>query len=158
MIVVSDTSPLNFLVQIDAIDLLESLFGSIVVPPAVLAELSHPHTPPNVVLWLESRPRWLIVQRPTNVLTANLPDGLGEREAISLALETGAGLLLADDRRARQSAELLGLQVIGTLGVLEQSAKLGILDLSSAVLRLQRTNFRVSDEVLAELLKRAGND
>jgi predicted nucleic acid-binding protein len=53
MQVVSDTGPLNYLVQIDAIEILQSLFGTIVVPEAVRDELSHPRAPATVRAWIE---------------------------------------------------------------------------------------------------------
>jgi len=51
MIVVCDTSPVNYLVLIDEIDLLPQLFTAVVLPAAVLAELQHPRTPPRAASW-----------------------------------------------------------------------------------------------------------
>lgn len=63
MIVVSNTSPLNYLVLISAVDLLPQLFGSIFIPPAVQDELSDPETPDSVRKWSTHPPAWLHVER-----------------------------------------------------------------------------------------------
>jgi len=59
MIVVSDTSPLNYLVLVGAIDVLPKLFGEVYVPLAVIQELQHPRTPVPVKQWAQSPPDWL---------------------------------------------------------------------------------------------------
>lgn len=59
MIVVSDTSPINYLVLIQAIELLPKLFGKVVIPQAVLYELRQKRTPEAVKNWIDSRPNWL---------------------------------------------------------------------------------------------------
>ncbi len=155
MIVVADTTPLNILVQLGLTDLLEKLITSVIIPPAVVKDLSHANTPDTVKKWLESPPPWLVVQATKKVLAGDLPQGLGEREAISLAIEIHADVLLADDRRARLAAEALVLTVTGTLGILNRAAKVGLIDLADAFERLKKTNFHVSDELLEEILKRA---
>lgn len=156
MIVVSDTTPLNILAQLGLVDLLPTLFGSVLITPAVVAELSHAHTPEVVRIWLDSRPAWIGVRAPTQLVAGELPDGLGEREAISLAVELHADLLLADDRRARRSAESFGLTVTGTLGVLSVAARKGLVDLADAVDKLRKTNFHVSEDLLDALLQQHG--
>jgi predicted nucleic acid-binding protein len=59
MIVVADTSPLNYLVLIDEIDLLPALFGQVIVPQAVFQELQHPRTSRKVREWAAHLPAWL---------------------------------------------------------------------------------------------------
>ena len=59
MVVIADTSPLNYLVLIDRIELLRRLFTEVFVPDAVLGELSHPLSPPAVARWVENRPGWV---------------------------------------------------------------------------------------------------
>lgn len=56
MIVVSDASPLNVLVRIGHVEILEDLFGSVIIPPAVAAELTHARTPDPVRAWLAAPP------------------------------------------------------------------------------------------------------
>jgi predicted nucleic acid-binding protein len=65
MIVVSDTTPLNYLILIDSVHVLPALFGQVYAPPAVIAELSHSRTPGPVRGWVASPPGWLTVQDPT---------------------------------------------------------------------------------------------
>jgi predicted nucleic acid-binding protein len=65
----------------------------------------------------------------------------GEQEAILLAEELRADLLLMDDQEGRQEAERRALRVTGTLGVLERAAERGLLDLPAVLARLQATNF-----------------
>ncbi len=58
MIVVSDTSPLNYLVLIGADQVLPSLFGRVLTPPEVLAEMQHAKAPPQVSAWAQNPPAW----------------------------------------------------------------------------------------------------
>lgn len=80
--------------------------------------------------------------------------GAGEREAIVLAQELRADLLLMDDKAGRQEAARRNLKVIGSLAVLEEGAKQGLLNLPDALARLQQTSYRISKEVLESLLER----
>ena len=154
MIVVSDASPLNILVRIGFIDVLPNLFGEVVIPPAVAAELSHPATPEQVRAWLKNEPAWLRVQAPVRIdATIDFADP-GEREAISLALELHADFLLADDRKARRAAVERGLAVTGAVGVLEVASARRLLDLSEALNRLRTTDFIVAQTILDEARRR----
>ena len=65
MIVVSDTSPLNYLILTDSIDVLPAIFGRVYAPSAVVNELSHPRSPQEVRTWASSLPEWLRGQYPT---------------------------------------------------------------------------------------------
>jgi len=124
MIVVSDSSPLSVLVCLNQIEILPTLFGQVVVPPAVVSELAHPRSPLAFRDWMASPPSWLIVQSPSLIDPSLASIGLGELEAISLAIELKADLLLVDDRKARHIALSRGIHVIGTLGLLELAAVL----------------------------------
>src|SRR5688500_9472156 len=127
MLVVADNSPLRYLRVLDCTQVLPVLFGRILIPPAVLRELQHPKAPTVVRIWLADPPSWLEV-RPT----IGRPDvGLstlesGEQEAIILAQELHADILLVDDGKARDVAIQRGLRVMGTVGVLEQAAIRGL--------------------------------
>jgi len=147
MLVVADASPVNVLVRIQHIEVLPRLFGRIVIPPAVEREMLHPSTPKEVSTWLASRPAWLEVRVPAHV-DVLLPVDPGEQEAISLARELKADLLLVDDRKARRAAQGQGLAIAGTLSVLERAAQQGILHLGEALTRIRATDFSISDRLL----------
>lgn len=122
-------------------------------PTAVLAELSHPNAPDLVHSWALRPPLWLKVVQPSRIdstLAAQL--GAGEREAISLALELGADLLLIDERLGRQAAEARNLQVAGTLALLLRAGLLGLVDFPVVLGDIQRLGFRVSHSVEARML------
>jgi predicted nucleic acid-binding protein len=94
---------------------------------------------------MTSRPRWLEVNTPTEVLeVARL--GLGEREAISLAREMRAEAVLIDDRDAVKEARKHGLTVLGCLAILDEAASRGFVpNLPETIERLVReTNFRMN--------------
>jgi predicted nucleic acid-binding protein len=154
MIVVADTSPINYLILIEEIDILTKMYGRVVIPRAVRDELLRPSAPERVLAWIGQLPAWLEVHTPVNA-----PDALlvkldpGERDAILLAGELRADQLIVDDRQGRREAEKRGIQVMGTLGVLREAATLGLLDLRIAVKRLQATSFYLAPEVLTRLLK-----
>lgn len=157
MIVVADSSPIHYLIQIQAVGILEGIYGHVLIPPAVREELLHPSAPEPIRQWVSHPPSWLEVRSPTRAPDESLARlDAGERAAIQLAEELAAGQLLMDDREGRQEAERRGLHVLGTLGVLREAAALGILDLRAAVERLQNTNFYIAPEVLARLLDDAG--
>jgi predicted nucleic acid-binding protein len=62
MIVIADTSPINYLVQIDEIEVLPKLYDSILIPPSVRSELEHPRAPDAVRRWISQPPEWLQVR------------------------------------------------------------------------------------------------
>jgi predicted nucleic acid-binding protein len=154
MIVVADTSPINYLVLIEEIDILAKMYGSVVIPRAVREELLRPSAPEVVRTWIVQLPAWLEVRSPVNLPDASLVSlDPGERDAIMLALELPADQLIVDDRLGRQEAQRRGIPVMGTLGVLREASSLGLLDLRTAVKRLEATSFHIAPEVLARLLK-----
>jgi len=153
-LIVSDTGPLHYLILCEAIDVLPKLYGRLIIPPAVVQELTHPHTPPSVSGWAAAPPQqWASVQVPSQSL-ASTGLGFGEREAIALALELDTTFLLVDDRVARGIAGQKGLLTIGTVGVLEQAAASGFLDLPEVMPKLLNTNFRIDAEVVRAVLNR----
>jgi predicted nucleic acid-binding protein len=154
-LVVADTGPINYLILIEAIDLLPKLFETIFVPKAVRDELAHVDAPATVQAWIAQVPAWLEV-RPNpdcntdDATAASLDDG--ERAAIALAVAIGAELILMDDRAGVAVAYQKGLTVTGTLGVLDLAARRGLIDLGAAFGRLKATNFRHRPEIMDALL------
>ncbi len=157
MLVVSDASVINVLVRVDQIGILVKLFGTIVVPPAVAMELSATRTPEPVRRFVASPPPWLQT-RPPRIPLENAWLGRGEREAIALACELGADLLLVDDREARTEAQRLGVVIMGAIGILELAAVKGYLDLNSVFrdLRTRAPDFRAKQSLLDAALERDG--
>ncbi len=105
-IVVSDTTPLNYLILIGHVDVLPRLFGGLLIPPAVVSEMQHPKTPPAVSAWISSLPTWAEIKARQHEL--NLRIGRGEDQAISLAAEIAGAALLVDDKKAKREAEVKG--------------------------------------------------
>jgi len=95
MTVVSNTSPLRYLIAAGQADLLERLFGTILIPSAVEREILDPHAPPSVQHWMTQRPPWLQVREVQTAPDAELSGQLdsGEAEAIQLAQELRADAL-----------------------------------------------------------------
>jgi predicted nucleic acid-binding protein len=154
MIVVADTSPINYLILINEIDILQKMYGTVVIPPAVLEELQNLSTPVRVRTWLGNLPSWFQIRAPFLPADASLANlDPGAREAITLASELHADQLIVDEREGRNAALQRGIPVIGTLGVLREAATLGLLNIHKAVQLLKATSFYVSPEVLANLLK-----
>jgi predicted nucleic acid-binding protein len=99
MTVVSDTSPLNYLILIEEIDLLEKLYGRVVIPRSVYEELNAPETPAQVRTWIANPPMWLSVVTVPSIAD----DGLrslhqGEREALALSLQEKVDAVIIDER------------------------------------------------------------
>ena len=118
-VVVSDTSPLRALGQLRLVHLLKPLYGSVIVPPGVAAELER--TPPGLVhVDLVSHP-FVEIRRPVDrQLVEALQErlGPGESEAIALALEVHADFILIDEALGRSVAKSRGLLPVGVVGLL----------------------------------------
>ncbi|HEV3038353.1 MAG TPA: DUF3368 domain-containing protein [Candidatus Angelobacter sp.] len=155
MIVVADTSPLNYLVLLGEADTLPAIYGRVLIPNAVLTELRNPNAPAAVLAWSTSPPTWLEIHK-IQKLDLSLPAelGTGEREAISLALAVHSDLLLIDELAGREQAEARNLQVAGTLAVLLRAGIMGLLDFPQALEKLQRLGFRVSQDIIAAVLSK----
>ena len=157
LLVVADTGPVRYLVEIGHIGILPQLFERIFIPSLVYEELRHPSAPAPVRAWVNSPPAWLEV---LPVIVSNDPAFQplddGEKSALTLGVTLGAGLILIDDRKGAAVALQKGFEITGTLGLLTRSAQRGILDLADALARLKRTNFHYRQELFDDLLKKYG--
>lgn len=148
--VVSNASPLIGLQQIGQLHTLEPLFGTLWTPPAVALEVA-----PSVTL-----PAWIqqhALTQPVGPAILGARLGAGESEAISLALESNARLLILDDRPARQLAQALNLPIIGTLGVLLAAKRHGLLPAIRPCLdALLQYSFRITPALYNLALRDAG--
>ena len=159
MIVVSDTTPIRYLVFISEVHVLPELFGFVHVTPEIIGvELQGRNTPAVVRLWADSPPQWLIKKAPDRI-DETLPVSLhrGEIEAISLAQELKADLFLVDDRDARQAAEQRNLRLAGTLAIVEEAGVRGLIEVEQVVEKLRKTNFYATEEQYRGVIERARN-
>jgi predicted nucleic acid-binding protein len=152
MPLVSDTTALRYLIEIEAVHLLPVLFGQVTIPPEVAAELQRPKTPVLVRAWMAVPPSWLIIRQPTLPPDPRLRRlHAGERDALLLMYEAAAPLFLTDDGSAYKVALAQNIPVIRTLRVLEMAAEQGLIDLPAALTRLAATTFYAPNEVMVEL-------
>jgi hypothetical protein len=152
MIVVSDTSAITALLQVGRENLLKELYGEVLVPAAVQAELLQTHS---------HLPSFLLSARVLNaaeVRRLSVEIDPGEAEAIALAKERRADLLLMDEIEGRRVALREGVPYIGLLGVLVQAKRTGhITSVRQVVSELETVaDFRLSDEVKAVAFRKAG--
>jgi uncharacterized protein len=158
-IVVSDTSPLRALAHVHRLDLLGAIYGDVLVPPAVADELRDVASalPPIDVASIPG----VRVQAPRDVkLVARFRSALdpGESEAIALALEVGAKIILIDEMLGRAAAEREGIQPVGALGVLIKGKQMGLV---AAVVPLMESlrdemGFFMSAQLYATVKRLAG--
>ena len=126
MPVVSNTSPLNYLVLIGEIEILPALHHHVVIPVAVSEELHDPATPDAVRGWIENPPGWLEIRRPKHLPDERLGElGRGERDAILLAEELHVALVV-DEAKAYHEARRRNVPVLRTLAVLDKAAEAGL--------------------------------
>lgn len=152
MIVVSDTSPITALLAVEEADLLQQLFGEVIIPNAVETELRRTHP----VL-----PGWLRVRSPHSTTKTDLyarSVDRGEAEAIALAEELHADHLLIDERKGRRLARQQGLPVLGLLGVILLAKRAGLIASARKLLEdLDReAGIYLADELKKAALKTVG--
>ncbi|HUG90925.1 MAG TPA: hypothetical protein VML55_08835, partial [Planctomycetaceae bacterium] len=125
--VIVNASPLQYLHQIQQLDLLRAMYGRVIVPQGVRREIAIGVARGVDLPALDSL-AWVATEIPDPHVLAGVPSalGTGEREVIALALERG-GLAVLDDRAARVSAAMLGVVLTGTLGILVKAKLSGLL-------------------------------
>lgn len=158
MIVVSDTSPILSLALIGRLELLHDLYGTITIPDAVRSEISATH---QDGVHEVAQAEWIIIHpiEPDLVLKLLLREvDQGEAEAIGLALQLNADVLLIDERKARHLAAYLELGVVGLLDVLQDAKQRGLIMSVKPVLDdlIARARFRVSRKLYQRTLFTAG--
>jgi uncharacterized protein len=163
VIVVSDTSPITNLAAIGQLDLLQGLYTHIIIPVAVYDEMVNVEKPvPGAVevqtlSWIQTQ----AVADQQQVIAIQESEeniDMGEAEAIALALELKADLLLMDEHRGRIVATSYGLQVTGLLGVLVQAKQNNLIQIVKPLVDqlIEQADFRVSDELYTTILQIAG--
>jgi predicted nucleic acid-binding protein len=153
ILIVADTGPINYLIQIGHIDLLAKLAEKTVLPPTVSAELLHSEAPDKIRAWAGAPRDWVEIRAATQLIEE--PDiSVADREAIALAMELDATVLLMDDQQARRCAARLGVATMGTVGLLEVAAARNLIALPDALEKLRRTSCFLTDEIIENALRR----
>jgi hypothetical protein len=156
--VICNTSPIQYLHQLDLLHILRALTGGVIVPPAVVDELGEGRAL-GVNLPDLSTLGWVTVRRPVSEVAVPLVTnlGAGEAEALMLALELREAVVVLDDALARRVAETLGLNVTGTLGLLLDAKRAGLITAVGPLLdQLEALRFRVAPHTRTAVLKLAG--
>ncbi len=155
MIVISDTSPLSSLIQIDRLTLLFQLYNKIIIPPAVNIEISK-LTQFGVDLSEYHSAKWITISNPIDtMIVKKLEKDLdkGESEAIAIAQELKADLLLIDERLGTRQAKALGLNTIGLMGVLVQAKNKGIVtEIKPIIEDLESIGFYIGEKLKNHIL------
>lgn len=155
---ICNTSPLQYLHQLGRLELLRLLAGHIIIPQAVVDELAMGKANGVAVpepLTLD----WITIRQPKSITALPLAFDLGPGEAavLALALETTEAVVIIDDAVARRRAELLGIKLTGTLGILVDAKHAGLIDAVAPLLdELHRLRFRLSPSTRTAVLKLAG--
>ena len=153
--VIANTTPLIALANIDRLELLHELYGTIIVPQAVVDEIISEPAKQRVrsATWIKVE----AIQDPSqkDIFRARLH--AGEVEVMILAREQNADLVIMDDNAAKKTAKFLGLNVTGTLGILLKSKKEGYLEMVEPIMNeLILDGLFISDTVKGYVLKEAG--
>jgi len=156
--VICNTSPIQYLHQLDLLHILRALTGGVIVPPAVVDELGEGRAL-GVSLPDLTTLGWVTVRRPVSEVAVPLVTnlGAGEAEALMLALELREAVVVLDDALARRVAETLGLNVTGTLGLLLDAKRAGLITAVGPLLdQLEALRFRLAPHTRTAVLKLAG--
>lgn len=156
--VICNTSPIQYLHQLELLHILHALARQVIVPPAVVDELAEGRAL-GVNLPDLTTLDWVTVRRPVSELAVPLVTdlGLGETEVLMLALESREAIVVLDDALARRVAETFGLRLTGTLGLLLDAKRAGLIPAVGPLLhQLQALRFRVAPHTRAAVLKLAG--
>lgn len=156
MIIISDSSPLISLAIIGRLDLLEMLFEEVYVPLAVYEEVTEEEKPfaKELKKYLTNRVKNVTNKLAVEVLVSDI--GIGESEAIVLALEEKPDLVLIDDLKARKFAKMSGLQIIGTIGILLQAKNKGLIqEIKPLISELLFNGIRISNKIIEIALEAA---
>ena len=157
--VVSNSGPLIALATVGQLDVLGSLYGSVLIPGAVFREVTEAGGGRPGALEVASA-TWIervdVDPPPDRLLAEEL--GAGEAEAITLAMRRGARLLLLDDRRARRIAEVAySLRVKGVAGLLVAAKRRGLITAVRPLLEAMRVHgYYLSQRLIDRACREAG--
>lgn len=159
MDVIVNATPLINFASINRLDILKSLFGKIIVPSQVWDEVVTKASEYETSKVIESADFITIKNVKDKILykTLLMDINKGEAEAIVLALEIKASLVVLDEKEARDFAEYYGLNFTGTVGCLLKAKQKGIIKNLKSVLDdiITKGNFWLSDDVYKKVLELA---
>lgn len=147
-VVVSDASCLILLDKINHPELLNQLFGQIIITSIVAEEFGKP------------LPKFIQIENPKNIVYQNILETIldkGEASSIALALEKENCLLIIDDQKGRREAKLLNVKITGTLGLIALAKEKGLIKSAKEIIeRIIQTNFRISKSSIEKVLRKVG--
>jgi predicted nucleic acid-binding protein len=157
MIVVSDTTAITNLFQVGQLSLLAAVFGKVIVPPAVKAELSEVPGQWDFIVKLN----FIEVKKPADLAAVESYKAsldAGEAESIVLAIEMQADFLVMDEWKGRRIAKQAGLHVIGLIGILLTAKRKGVITEIKPILTTlaEVAGFRLHPSLITDALKEAG--
>lgn len=157
-LIISNTTPLLYLHQINLLNIVKEICGKIVIPPAVIRELKAGADQgvfvPDIGLY-----DWIVVKEPVAVLAHTLIKDLGdgETEVLMLALQVPDSLVILDDNLARTYAGMNSIDVVGTCGLLLKAKFSGLIPHVTPVLDLlEEKGFFISKDLKATIIRLAG--
>jgi predicted nucleic acid-binding protein len=156
MIVVCDTSPISGLIILEKLDLLYSLYNTVYIPQKVKIELLRIQDKKyDVEKFLNNN--WVKIEAISKIELYNqfrISLDEGESEAITLAIELNANILLIDELKGRMEASKIGLNVVGLIGVLiESKVKQLIPSMKEMLDKLIQNHFWINPELYNKVLK-----
>lgn len=156
MKIVADSSPWISFAILERLNLLPELYSEIYVPYAVPNEISNPNKPHAQGLTAFCQNRVVEVKNQIAVAMLMNDVDIGEAEAIVLALETGIPNMLIDDAKGRRAAQLKGLQIIGTIGILLSAKKKNMISkLKPELDSLVKNHIRIGQRLYTQALRLA---
>lgn len=160
MIIISDTSPVSNLFIVNRLHLLHDIYGKIIIPTAVYRELMALANSNFDISEISNAP-WIEQKQVKDISLLKKYENIideGESEAIVLAKELHADLLLIDESMGRQIAAKEGIHTIGLLGVLIEAKKKQLIKEVKPIMEELRTRarFRIKEELYVEVLKLVG--
>lgn len=156
MILVADSSALVALAACDSLILLDEIFGQVIVPEAVYREVAQPDKFQSNRLkeYLHNKVRQVDMQ---GFVYLDAFADVGETEAMLLYKAIAADYLLIDDRRGRKVASLNRIKTIGSLGVLLQAKRMGLVDrIGPLIENMIDSPVFISESLMTTVLELAG--
>jgi hypothetical protein len=165
--VVSNSSPLIYLAKIDRLNLIRDIYGRVWIPEAVFNEAVTQGkilgiTDASIIE--EAVSRWILRERikpkihsKYGFLDENERMGLREKQALKLCKQLNADIFIVDDKEARRVARILKVKPVGTLGVLINACKEGLISVEEAeqmLDQLVKAGFRIDPVVYGRVIKK----